>query len=1204
MNTIKITLLDDGTTARIDKDFAVYKNSYRNVLIDIYVPKSILKLNLGYTHSVKIGAERTAENGAETTIKSYYVDYKTTETIANVEYYVFERLLPREFVEIAGNETIITNVVLFGNSSLSEIITSEIVNFNVQDSNYILDDEIEDDDTIAEIEADITDLQERVGQSETDITEIQGQVATNTENIATNTADIEHLKEAIGISETYIGQMTGLTLPTITQLNNFVDSVVERLPRNGDVIIFIQTISGVTDKNFKYIYSEFTGWNYYELPPMETAYNGSLGLVKGSYNVGVTRNVLIDINAGEFTNIYVKNLTNSNYVTLDTFLNSLYEEQQGIKNGTIAVGLANKAVNDENGNNIANTYLTKNAGATKEFVKDYSLPKEFYQTYFIEADGYTDKPPTEPVSGVQFTKQTSAVGEFEIFNIYRTNNSKMRLTAKNSSSTTIYISANQNTTIQLKLLNYIKKPNENAQTLSVELSNELELTSGSIYKVDFQSNFNDLDNVFDADENDIVGQVLSVITQDIATTTYSIYSNEVYPSSQTMNVQSLVVVTQQGNLGEIPVYDLTGVIDDENITFDFGNEVIYRNTLARFILRVSEQTQLPTTDTLNLVYGSQNVRIATPYNYLSGDATIDNLSQTNITFDAVNGTVIDFVGFINIDSGDNITVIVNEDDLTNLRDFYYCTYGTTTYNEISQAVSAGKLPVCKYGDILYKYSYKAPSLQGVPMIYFTELHSDRGMITSKSLVVNQSDNWFETNVRLQTYINADNKLNADFVNDANSAKKFVSSTDISNWNAKSTVSVSSTGTATDEVEYITINGVEKKLKGGAGGIATWGGITGTLSNQTDLKNALNGKQDTLIAGSNITIQNNVISSTASGTTINNHYNLPIGSVFASSVKLTDAWVHLLDGSTISQQGTYADFSTWLHTQITAGNVPTCTNAEFETDVTNTGSCGKFVVDDTNLTIRLPKITTFIQGTNTDADIGNAKEAGLPNIKGSFGDNFVGQNYNNQKTGAFNPSSSILNKQYTASSGNIAGFANIFFDASHSNSIYSNSNTVQPPSVEYPYYIVLANQTKTPVEIDINEYQSDLSAIQGEFSSLQSIVDGMANSPNYSLNEIATNGTWIDGKRIYRRVFAFNTSGGTTIPPNTWTAVLNIPNLPIDRIVKSFAISNDEYNPSEMNYFTVAYDRTINNGSFKLIHSRNITVGIAVNSWIVIEYTKV
>ena len=39
----------------------------------------------------------------------------------------------------------------------------------------------------------------------------------------------------------------------------------------------------------------------------------------------------------------------------------------------------------------------------------------------------------------------------------------------------------------------------------------------------------------------------------------------------------------------------------------------------------------------------------------------------------------------------------------------------------------------------------------------------------------------------------------------------------------------------------------------------WGELQGTLSNQTDLKSALDGKQDALIAGGNITIEGNVIS---------------------------------------------------------------------------------------------------------------------------------------------------------------------------------------------------------------------------------------------------------------------------------------------------------------------------------------------------------
>ena len=41
------------------------------------------------------------------------------------------------------------------------------------------------------------------------------------------------------------------------------------------------------------------------------------------------------------------------------------------------------------------------------------------------------------------------------------------------------------------------------------------------------------------------------------------------------------------------------------------------------------------------------------------------------------------------------------------------------------------------------------------------------------------------------------------------------------------------------------------IAGASGGGATWGGITGTLSTQTDLQTALNAKQDTLVSTTNI-----------------------------------------------------------------------------------------------------------------------------------------------------------------------------------------------------------------------------------------------------------------------------------------------------------------------------------------------------------------
>lgn len=80
----------------------------------------------------------------------------------------------------------------------------------------------------------------------------------------------------------------------------------------------------------------------------------------------------------------------------------------------------------------------------------------------------------------------------------------------------------------------------------------------------------------------------------------------------------------------------------------------------------------------------------------------------------------------------------------------------------------------------------------------------------------------------------------------------------------------------------------------------------------------------------------------------------------------------------------------------------CTEAEWQETVTNSafGQCGKFVIDNINGTIRLPKVVK-IQGQLTLANIGDIVDESLPNIKGSVTsvENIVG----NTSTGAFDDS---------------------------------------------------------------------------------------------------------------------------------------------------------------------------------------------------------
>lgn len=105
------------------------------------------------------------------------------------------------------------------------------------------------------------------------------------------------------------------------------------------------------------------------------------------------------------------------------------------------------------------------------------------------------------------------------------------------------------------------------------------------------------------------------------------------------------------------------------------------------------------------------------------------------------------------------------------------------------------------------------------------------------------------------------------------------------------------------------------------------------------------------------------------------------------------------------------------------------------------------------TFNLPNLQDkFIQGSSGNNTVGTIKEAGLPNIEGELVSinagisNFKGTEFVN---GAFSTQSKWNNIN---GSGNTDSYGEVSFNASRSNSIYGNSDTVQPPAVVMNYII--------------------------------------------------------------------------------------------------------------------------------------------------------
>jgi len=126
--------------------------------------------------------------------------------------------------------------------------------------------------------------------------------------------------------------------------------------------------------------------------------------------------------------------------------------------------------------------------------------------------------------------------------------------------------------------------------------------------------------------------------------------------------------------------------------------------------------------------------------------------------------------------------------------------------------------------------------------------------------------------------------------------------------------------------------------------------------------------------------------------------------------------------------------------------------------------------DGSTTFNLPTSEDLVlQGASTTNPVGTYLQAGLPNIEGSFGSVSSSYRFGN---GAFAADTSG-NEKYTVTGG--AGTnCGISFDASRSNSIYGNSNTVQPPAACVRFMIkAFDGQTPDSALIDITQYASDL-----------------------------------------------------------------------------------------------------------------------------------
>ena len=509
MNTIKIYYKESGEIWDVKKDFPLYQGQYHDKLLNVYVPTSVLAPQFDVSDedyvyadsvaatAVKMGVTHVSRDGKLHQSKSYFLYYLKTLTQNGVEYALYERKLPKEFTMYAGQGANapqlvinVVNVKTEGQPEVLSIATTQPCTLEVMPSADLDNDEVIEPSELEVVNAEINGVKKSLFEQSTEIADVRNEVS--------------EINDRIETGETPIGKMEGDTLPTDEQINDFVVATVAREPKLGDYVIFV--LNGeVISHTFKYLYSE-SGWIPYEITTVTKAQNSTYGLVKGTYTNNNTADVLLDIDNGEVRNIYVKDCNNA-YQNLREYLCT-----------------------------IQTNYMTKVEGATKQYVQDYAMPKQFASVYFATADGYGDQLGTsaEAIS----TSTAVSVTEEEITpenGLALDTEATFDLSILNGYRNTFWVEPSADCDPVFILVTTLKKVGQEPVELNRERSEQYHLTGGNVERINFENQFLSLaDTTVNVEEGDKIIQQLYAEYSEAERVTFDLYSYDVYPSTFTL----------------------------------------------------------------------------------------------------------------------------------------------------------------------------------------------------------------------------------------------------------------------------------------------------------------------------------------------------------------------------------------------------------------------------------------------------------------------------------------------------------------------------------------------------------------------------------------------------------------------------------------------------------------------------------------------
>lgn len=262
-------------------------------------------------------------------------------------------------------------------------------------------------------------------------------------------------------------------------------------------------------------------------------------------------------------------------------------------------------------------------------------------------------------------------------------------------------------------------------------------------------------------------------------------------------------------------------------------------------------------------------------------------------------------------------------------------------------------------------------------------------------------------------------------------------------------------------------------------------------------------------------------------------------IIQSPVPLTDANLHLLDGTLLSGSGAYADYVAMMAELYNGGSASSsfCTEAEWQTSNTNYGFCNKFVYDSVANTVRLPKVNSehgaLIKSYSNGSDWyriyedGWIEQGGLAScvytgtevtIPIPFKDKNYTVNCTDTRYGGatFNVAAEVLSNSTVKM---CSGFTAATPTHWHACGYTDISDLQNVPIYEY---IVVGTLSKTDIQINIDNVMSDLNGKADKDLS------------NVTVNVITLKEEWHDNNGNFYRVYSdgWCEQGGITNYNNT------------------------------------------------------------------------